>query len=177
MLQYPKPQVPYSGYSDLYFATAGQVRSWAVLAGRDRGELTAGPRRLTFRGMDVEVHCANVSAVTLVRKAFPWVTLLAIAVAAAILIYVNSPVPFTWRQPPVYAVLIVLSVACLIQSRERWVEVVYSEGERERRAYFRRAGLFAWWLGTARTRQLYRDLRRTVLLDGAAASGTSESDN
>jgi hypothetical protein len=32
MSQYPKPQAPYTGYSDLYFATERQVRSWAAPA-------------------------------------------------------------------------------------------------------------------------------------------------
>jgi hypothetical protein len=165
MPQYPEPEVPYAGYSDLHFATDQQVRSWAALGNYDRGELSVSPRRLSFRGMRVQVDCANVTAVELVTKTFPWGVVLVVGVVAAVVVYLSSPVPFTWRQPPVYLVPTILLIGCAQQWRERWVEVVYSEGERERRVYFRREPIF-WGSGAARTRQLHRELREKVLWDG-----------
>jgi hypothetical protein len=166
--QYPKPQAPYAGHSDLYFATEWQVRSWAVLAGYDRGELTVTPGRITFRGMSTFVDCTGVTAVGLVRKTFPWVTALAVLAAAAALIYVTSPAPFKWGQSAILLVVCIMIVASIMQARERWVEVIYVEGGGERRAYFRRAGVFVWWRGGARTRQLCRELRRAVSPDAAS---------
>jgi hypothetical protein len=116
--------------------------------------------------MGAEVDCANVTAVRLVGKVFPWGIALVVAAVAAILICLNSPVPFTWRQPPVYLVTLILIIACVRQWREQWVEVTYSEGERERRAYFRREPIF-WGSGAARTQQLHQNLRRVVLSDEA----------
>jgi hypothetical protein len=175
MEQYPKPQTPYTGHSDLYFATEWQVRSWAVLAGYDRGELTVTPGRITFCGMDLFVDCTGVTAVGLVRKTFPWVTVLAVLAVATALIYTTSPTPFAWGKSPILFVVCIIIVASIIQSRERWVEVIYMEGDRERRAYFRRTGKFMWWRGGARTRQLYHELRLAVTPD-TASKDTETSD-
>jgi hypothetical protein len=54
--------------------------------------------------------------------------------------------------------------------RERWVEVVYSDDGRPRRAYFRRDPVFFGWSGK-RTRALYNELRSRVLQHDATASG------
>lgn len=162
MARYPEPPVKYAGYSDLYFATEEQVRSWGALGNYDRGELTVVPGRLTFRGMRVLVDCPGVRAIRLARKSFPWAVAICVGAAAALLVYLNSPVPFTWRQPLPYFVAGVLLVACARQWGEKWVEVVYADGEGERRAYFRREPVW-WGLGAARTRRLQQDLRVTVL--------------
>ncbi len=162
MVSYPEPPVKYTGYSDLYFATEEQVWSWWALGNYDRGELTVVPGGLTFRGMRVLVDCPNISAVRLAGKAFPWAVAMSVGAAAALLVYINSPVPLTWRQPFPYLVAGVLSVAYARQWQEKWVEVVYSDGAGERRAYFRREPVW-WGSGAARTRRLQQDLQAAVL--------------
>lgn len=161
--EYPKSQPPYTGFSDLHFATERQVRSGLVLAGYDRGELTTAPGRVTFRGMTVQVDCDDVTGITLIRKAFPWAIALVVGLIAAALVYFTSPAPFTWRQPLPYVLLIILLVASARQWNERWVEVSYSHGTR--RAYFRREPMFLG-SGAARTRKLYQELRWSVLSAG-----------
>lgn len=162
MSRYPEPEVPYSGYSDLYFATEGQVRGWWSLGNFDRGELTIVPGRVTFRGMDVLVDCPGVRSVQLVRKTFPWAVVLAVAAVAALCVYLEAPVPFTWRHPAPYVVAAILLIASARQWAERWVEVVYADGSGEHRAYFRRNPVF-WGSSARRTRQLYQELQAAVL--------------
>lgn len=163
--RYPEPPVKYSGFSDLHFATEAQMRSRAALAEFDRGELALSPGRVVFTGMRVLVDCPNVTAVGLVRKRFPWAVLAAVAAAAAVLVYLASPVPFTWRQPLPYILAATLVVGSVLQRRERWVEVTYTENETPRRAYFRREPI---WFGSAaaRTRRLLDEIRAEVLPDG-----------
>ena len=165
MPEYPPSQPPYAGYSDLHFATERQVRSHLSLAGYDRGELSSAPGRVTFRGMRVLVDCGGVTGISLVRKAFPWGIVLVVGLVAAALVYLISPVPFTWRQPLPGVVLLVLVAGTVRYGNERWVEVVYSGGVGARRAYFRREPMFLG-TGARRTVRLYRELRRSVLSDG-----------
>jgi hypothetical protein len=162
MPEYPAPSVPYSGHSDLYFATERQVRSPLAVGNYDRGELSLAPGRVTFRGMRVEVDCPQVTSVRLVRKAFPWGLVVAVGGVAAPLGYLAAPDTFTWRHPLPYMLLGILAVASLRQAREQWVEVVYAGPEGERRAYFRREPT---WIGSgaARTRQLCEAIRSQTL--------------
>jgi hypothetical protein len=158
---YPEPPVKYSGYSDLHFATEHQIRSPVILGGYDRGTLEASPGRVVFTGMRNLVDCPNVTAVGMARKTFPWVMLAVVAAAAALLVYLNSPVPFTWRQPLVYGIAFILLVVSARYWQERWVEVIYSDGGKPRRAYFRRDPVF-FGSGAKRTRALYNELRSRV---------------
>jgi hypothetical protein len=160
--EYPKPQVPYAGYSDLHFATERQIRSGIAFGNNDRGELTVEPGRIVFRGMQAQVDCPNVTAVGLVRKTFPWALAIVVGAVAAAIVYLSSPVPFTWRQPAIYIVAAILLIVCVKQWRQQWVEVAYSDDGRERRAYFRREPVF-WGSGAARTRLLHQELQERVL--------------
>lgn len=158
-----EPQPPYSGYSDLHYATEHQVRSALFLAGYDRGELTSSPGRVSFRGMRVSVECPDVTAVNLVRKTFPWGTAVVVGLVSAVMVYLASPAPFTWRQPLPYVVSVILLVAAIRHATERWVEVVSrgESGSGPSRAYFRRQPMF-FGSSAARTRELYEELLRIV---------------
>ncbi len=112
--------------------------------------------------MNVEVDCNNVSAVRLVRKTFPWGIVFVVTAAAAVFIYLNSPIPFTWRQPAIYIVAAIFIVTSIRQWGEEWVEVVYSNDHREQRAYFRRQPIF-WGSASACTRQLNQELCQKML--------------
>lgn len=160
-MNFPKPEAPYVGHSDLHFETERGIRSPFAVGGCDRGEVVASAGRVTFRGMKVQVECPNVVRVGLVTKTFPWGVFGAVAAVAAVLVYANSPIPFTWRQPLPYVVVGILGAGALLYARERWVEVVYSQDGTERRAYFRREPLIPL-LGNVRTRRLLEELRRAV---------------
>ncbi len=162
MSPFPKPQVAYVGYSDLYFATEGQIHSPFALGNFDRGELTIMTDGLKFRGMTVEVDCKHISSVGLVRKTFPWGILCAVTAAALLLVYLNAPTPFSWQHPPIYLVAIILVVVSAIQWREEWVEVIYADTEHTQRAYFRRQPIF-WGFASGRTRKLCEEIRDKVL--------------
>lgn len=162
MLEYPVPSVPYTGHSDLYFATERQVHSPFAVGNYDRGELSLAPGRVTFRGMRVEVDCPQVASVRLVRKAFPWGIVVAVGGVAALLGYFAAPDKFNWRHPLPYVLLGILAVASVRQAREQWVEVVHNGPEGEQRAYFRRDPVFLG-SGRARTRQLCREIESQVL--------------
>jgi hypothetical protein len=77
--EYLKPQSPYTGYSDLHFATESQDGSGLMLAEYDRGELTMAAGRVSFRVMGVQFGCTGVTSIALVRKALPWAIVLATA--------------------------------------------------------------------------------------------------
>jgi hypothetical protein len=160
--QYPEPAIRYQGYSDLHFATERQIRSRFALANYDRGELSLSHGRITFRGMHVMVDCPSVTAVRLVRKAFPWGIIAPFSVIALILVYSDAPAYFTWRQPLPYYILVILLIGCIKQARERWVEVSYAGAEEPLRAYFRREPIF-WGSGVLRTRKLCKEIEDVVL--------------
>ncbi|MBL8820361.1 MAG: hypothetical protein JNL58_30335 [Planctomyces sp.] len=142
-MEYPKPSTPYVGHSSLYFGTEEQIHSPASFGNFDRGEISIAHGGLTFHGMNVLVECPNVSQIRLVRKVFPWLILLPMIVLAGIVVYANSPIPFTWRQPLPYILGTILLVGSLLHVREMWVEVSYDDIQGPRRAYFReRSGFF-----------------------------------
>ena len=159
-MDYPKPEVPYTGHSDLYFATGQQVRSGFSLGNSDRGELSTSPGRVTFRGMRVFVDCPDVTAVRLVRKAFPWVIVAAVGALAVVCIFLQTRGNFSWTYVGVVGVI--LLVIAFKQSREQWVEVEYAGPDKPRRAYFRREPVF-FGSGPARTQALLKEIEGTVL--------------
>jgi hypothetical protein len=164
MEPYPKPDVPYVGHSDLYFATEAQVRSPFSVGSVERGELTMSPGRVTFRGMSVLVDCPDVTAVRLARKTFPWAMLLVLVVVVlgAALIAFQGSLPALLRRPITYVVTAIMLVSGLSYGRQRWVEVEYAGPDGPRRAYFRRERLL---LGSAsgRTRRLLDEIEARVL--------------
>lgn len=168
--KYPKPHVPYRGYSDLYFATERQMRSPFSVANFDRGEISLSPGRVTFRGMEALVDCVGVTAVAIVRKTFPWGVALGIGVIAVIIAAFQAPTFLSWRHPFPYVLLGVFVVACLSQSRERWVEVSYAAPEGPRRAYFRRQPHF-FGSSRARTATLLKEIETVALASVTAARG------
>lgn len=163
-LHYPEPPIRYQGHSALVFAPEWQIRSALTLAGHDRGELSLSPRRVGFTGMRVLVDCPNVTSVRLVTKAFPWGPAAVVGALAALLVYLTSPAPLTWRNPFPALILVILVSAALKQSRERWVEIAYgTDAKTMARAFFRmQGGLFR--SGNAATRRLCEEIRDQVLL-------------
>jgi hypothetical protein len=94
---------------------------------------------------------------------FPWLIAGPMCVFAAVMVYVNSPVPMTWRQPLPYVAGACLLFATVTQMNERWVEVVSQEGDQLQRAYFRRNFYNDPLVSYLRTRRLYLELRRALV--------------
>jgi hypothetical protein len=97
--------------------------------------------------------------------AFPWATFAVAAAFAALLIYATVPTARMPWHPLVFVVVMTLLVSGAAQYRQRWVEVVSSDGGRERRASFRRSPLVGW-SGASRTRQLCADVRGVAMPSG-----------
>lgn len=160
-MSYPKPPIPYVGYSDLYFATEQQVRSSASLGNYDRGEISVTPGRITFRGMNVMVECPNVSGIRQVRKSFPWLVYIPVVIVAALIAFATSPISLPWRQPLPYILGVILSCLAVVYGREYWIEVVYQDDGIQRRAYFRRSPSI-FLLARRRNHRLLNELRHAL---------------
>lgn len=171
---YPRPSTPYVGHSSLYFATEQQIHSTASFGNFDRGEISVSHGSVTFRGMSVLVECPNVSEIRLVRKAFPWLVLLPIVVLAGILVYANSPTPFSWRQPLPYVIGAILLIGSLLHAREMWVEVSFWQNDTPGRAYFRDSSPL--WRSARRNRELLKTLEGALLTPAEGGSADDAPD-
>src|SRR3712207_6288644 len=102
--RYPKPPVPYTGYSPIYFATEDRVRSVLNLSGSDdRGKLDLKPGRITFSGMRVLVDCTDVVAIDLVRERFAWPGAVGAGLLLAAMVSLSGDFGgLPWGQPKTY---------------------------------------------------------------------------
>lgn len=175
--RFPEPPVKYQGYSSLSLATADQVASAWKLAGFDRGVVALTPGRVVFTGMQVLVDCPNVTSVRLVRKAFPWLPALLVALAAAVLVYASSPRPYTWNKPGFVIVFAIVAVTSFLQWRELWIEVVSQDAAGLiQKVFFRDRGRFLLTGNTA-TRRLFAQMQREVLPHSHSAGIGSPPDD
>src|SRR4051794_25367335 len=164
--QYPKPPVPYTGYSPIYFATEDRVRSVLNLSGHDdRGELVLKPRRITFTGMRVLVDCTNVVAIDMARETFAWPGALGAGLLLVAMVYVGGDFGgLPWGQPPTFLAMLLFVMVLSARSWRQWVQVEYLEPRGDvHRAYFRHeAALRPAFRGTHR---LCAEMRLKVLGD------------
>jgi hypothetical protein len=151
-----------------WYATEKRLRSpFRLSMLDDRGPLELSPRRVRFTGRKGVVDCQHVQALTPVRQAMPWLSLIVADLLIVAMIAGGVMSFFTWHNPATVPLLVGLNAFFLmVAGRTKWVLVEYRgpSGD-ERRAYFTDGSAFGWGQLFGGVSRLLEEMSAKVLVD------------